>query len=151
MIPAIVRFFRPKRPKPREHIFTHQGEIFDLKEIFHSINERYFENQLDLPIGWFGNRKSKARTVIRLGSYNLHSRVIKIHRLLDQAHIPKYFVSYIVYHEMLHHVLPPVKERRGRRNIHHLEFKKREKLFRDYLLAQEFSKNLRKTLFISPL
>lgn len=122
------------------------GECRDLKEIFHELNVRYFDGQLNLPIGWFGKRHASPRSSVRLGSYHTRDQVIKIHRLLDQAHIPEFFVSYIVYHEMLHHVLPPIRGKR-RRQIHHRAFLEREKEFAEYALAKEFSRNLKMHLF----
>jgi hypothetical protein len=58
--------------------------------------------------------------------------------MLDHPEVPEYCVAFILYHEMLHHVLPPLKGKRGRRQIHHRAFTTKEKEFRDYALAQEF-------------
>ncbi len=99
---------------------------------------RYFENQVDLPISWFGSKQRKPRRKITLGSYHLKKQCIRIHRLLDQPHIPDHFISFVVYHEMLHHLLPPIEGRR--RKIHHKEFKEREQLFEDYPLAKAYLK-----------
>ena len=145
MLQKILSFFRKKRPKIERVAL--EGSQHDLKEIFARLNTRYFENQLDLPISWFGNGNLMPRSSIRLGSYNLRSKTIKVHRLLDQAHIPPFFVSFIVYHEMLHHLLPPIKANK-RRSIHHPEFTRREKEFEEYALAVEFIKNIRTKLFI---
>jgi len=114
-----------------------QGEHHNLKEIYDSVNAFYFENKLDIPIVWFGKRNTVPRSQIRFGSYNLKTSVVRINRVLDQPHVPGYFIAYIVYHEMLHHILPPIKIGR-RRSIHHQEFKKREKEFEHYALAKEF-------------
>lgn len=127
-------------------LLKHQGEHYHLKEIYDQLNEKYFDNKLDLPITWFGNKFIIPRRVVRLGSYHQHTQMIKIHRLLDQAHVPHHMVAFIVYHEMLHHVLPPIVGR-GKRKIHHKAFNEREKQFEEYALAKEFSANLRKTLF----
>ena len=51
--------------------------------------------------------------------------------MLDKPWVPRYFVSYIVYHEMLHHVVPS-SQGRGRRMLHPPPFIARERLFRDY-------------------
>lgn len=115
-----------------------KGEFHDLREIYDRVNGTYFEGRLDLPIKWVGNRVSKARRVIKLGSYHLKTGQIRINRVLDKSDVPDYFVSYVVYHEMLHHLYPPYKGNRGRRKIHHEEFKQREKQFRDYVLVKDY-------------
>lgn len=144
MLQKILKFFNLN--KQRRISLAQQGVHWDLKEIFKRLNAHYFHNELDLPIGWFGNRHVVPRSSVRLGSYHARRKVIKIHRLLDQAHVPEFFISYIVYHEMLHHVLPPLQAQK-RRRIHHPEFLRREKEFEEYTLAKEFFKNLKITLF----
>ena len=134
-------------PKQRKQRLKHQGDHYDLKKVYEQVNAQYFENKLNLPITWFGNKGRWPKTRIILGSYNQKSGLIKINRLLDQAHVPDHFVSFIVYHEMLHHVLPPLKRRSRGRRIHHRAFVQREKQFRDYALAKEFKKNLKKEIF----
>ena len=47
-----------------------------------------------------------------MGSYSADSKVIRIHPALDQPLVPRFFVEWIVFHEMLHHVY---RARRGRR------------------------------------
>lgn len=142
------KFFRTPR-RERRILLKHQGEHANLKEIYDKINSAYFENRLNLHITWFGNKESRHRRRIILGSYNQEKKLIKIHRRLDQAHIPPHFLSFIVYHEMLHHLHPPLKARRGRRRIHHLEFAQQEKQFKEYALAKETEKLLKKEWFSS--
>jgi hypothetical protein len=45
--------------------------------------------------------------------------------------VPRYFVSYIVYHELLHHLIPAVRVA-GRAVLHPAEFSRREQEFRHY-------------------
>jgi hypothetical protein len=44
--------------------------------------------------------------------------------------IPRYYVAFVVYHEMLHAVLG-ISIQGNRRSVHSREFRKREKLFKD--------------------
>ncbi len=136
-------------PKPKKQAIKTLGEHYNLEEIFQSVNARYFDSKLNLSITWFGSKKSLPKTRLTLGTYNHRTGLIKIHRLLDQAHIPSHVLSYVVYHEMLHHVLPPIKQGRQKRQIHHPAFKAREKQFQEYTLIKEFQKTLRKTSFRS--
>jgi hypothetical protein len=52
-----------------------------------------------------------------------------------------------MYHEMLHHVEPPIEKLGERRRIHHRGFSAREKEFQEYALAQEFRKTIRDEWF----
>jgi hypothetical protein len=116
-----------------------EGEHYDLTEIYNKLNIRYFDNGLNLRIAWTGNKYSKPRRRVMFGSYHQKKELIRIHRRLDRADVPDYFVSFIVYHEMLHHVLPPILGKNRRRRVHHPAFLKREKEFEDYVLAKGFN------------
>ncbi len=138
-------FFKPRQ---KQTILLYpKGEHHHLTHIFQEINMEYFGGKLDLHITWFNRRASDAPTRIVLGSYHGKRRLIRINSYLDQAHIPGYFVSYIVYHEILHHLYPPLKGKRGKRRIHHPIFKENEKKFKYYEAAQEFRLIIRKSLF----
>jgi hypothetical protein len=126
-----------------------RGEHYDLKAIYDVLNHSYFENKLNLDITWFGSAQRKAKRHRKLGLFCFQTNRIKIHRLLDQPHFPSYFISYVIYHEMLHSVCPPVKAKRGRYRIHHLDFKMREKEFADYAVAKRWEEENKK-LFFSP-
>lgn len=158
MTNALLRFFkiaprikkvhlqRPTRP-PKN--FPHQGEHYHLKELYDQINHKYFESKLDLKIMWVGNKHSKPRRRVMFGSYNPDLQLIKIHRRLDQPHIPPYFISFVIYHEMLHHVAPPLKNRRKeKRRIHHSAFSQKEREFEHFLLVKAFRKK-NKTVWFS--
>ena len=109
----IFSFFRRKKfskRKPAELLA--QGEHYDLKSVYDRLNNLYFKDQLDLTITWFGQPERKVKSHRKLGLYVFQSRLIKVHRLIDHPSFPPYFISYIVYHEMLHSVLPPLKGKR---------------------------------------
>ena len=75
--------------------------------------------------------KGEPQRTIKLGSYSAVDRLIRIHPALDQKWVPRYFVAYIVYHEMLHHVIPS-SQGNGRRMLHPPIFQARERVFRDF-------------------
>jgi hypothetical protein len=124
-----------------------KGEHYDLRAIYDVLNQDYFKNQLNLEIAWFGSARRKAKRHRKLGLFCFLTNRIKIHRLLDQPHFPPYFISYVVYHEMLHSVCPPVKTKKGRYRIHHPDFKMREKKFADYALAKRWEEDNKKLFF----
>ncbi|MFO0588069.1 MAG: hypothetical protein U0441_11040 [Polyangiaceae bacterium] len=120
-----------------------QGEHHDLLSLFHKLNDRYFAGQVDALITWgrrvrrkapeakHGAKKAKPRRAIKLGTYSATERLIRIHPVLDRAWVPRYFVSFVIYHEMLHHVMPATVVG-GRRMLHPPLFQARERFFRDF-------------------
>jgi len=111
-----------------------RGKTHDLREILDRVNTAYFGGSLgELLITW--GRRTRAngtpRTTIKLGSYSAQERLVRIHPVLDLSWVPRYFVSYIVYHELVHHVVPPVRVG-GHVLLHPPEFLRRERLFRHY-------------------
>jgi len=119
------------------------GTTYNLLEIFDSLNQSYFKGELCLPITWFGNPLREAKRKRTLGSFHYRTQLIRIHRLLDHPHFPPYFISYIVYHEMLHSLFPPLKRGARGRRIHHSAFREKEREYQDYMLAKEWEKRHR--------
>ena len=110
-----------------------QGQNHDLLSIFETLNDKYFGGTVDALVTWGkgGSRRSTERSTVKLGSYSAVERLIRLHPVLDRPWVPRYFVSYIVYHEMLHHVIPAIVTG-GRRVLHPPAFLEREALFRDF-------------------
>ncbi|WP_394844068.1 hypothetical protein LZC95_44320 [Pendulispora brunnea] len=136
--------------RPRHQKLVTAGEHHDLLALFNDLNARYFNNSVNALITWgkAGRRpaKSRSRHTIKLGSYSSTERLIRIHPALDKAWVPRYFVAYIVYHEMLHHVIPAKTTERqrkggeGRRQLHPPEFRERETHFRHFERALRWEK-----------
>ncbi len=127
--------------------FVTRGRYFDLQTIFDRLNNAYFKNQLDLKITWYGNWGRKKRSRVIFGQYFDHLKLVKIHRLLDDPFFPEYFVIFVVYHEMLHHVVPGHFDEKGIYRVHGPEFKKLEKDFVDYERAILWEKKHRDHFF----
>jgi len=140
---------RIRRPPLRPVALSTRGRHHDLREICQTINERYFAGEVQVNVTWARNqtgRPNSSRRSIKLGSYTSRDRLIRVHPALDAAFVPRYFVEYIIYHEMLHHVLPP-KVQNGRRELHGPAFVARERQFQDYAAALQWEReNLRKLL-----
>jgi hypothetical protein len=123
------------------------GRYFDLQEIYDDLNRRLFLGAIDAKITW-GQRSSKRirRNSIKMGSYSVEDRLVRIHPSLDRDFVPRYFVEWIVFHEMLHqvHDIPTVN---GRRLFHSPEFLAQERSFEHYQRAREWERrNLNKLL-----
>jgi hypothetical protein len=130
-IEASSHRIRAARPF-RRPLHTH-GQSHDLLSIFGGLNDKYFGGTVDALITWgrVGARRGESRRTLKLGSYSATERLIRVHPTLDRGWVPRYFVSYIVYHEMLHHVIP-AEDAGSRRILHPPKFHEREGLFRDY-------------------
>jgi hypothetical protein len=131
------RLARRKRNSP----LVSKGKHHDLLALFNEINARYFDGAVNALITWGKRPTTKAprRKTIKLGSYSGFDRLIRLHPALDRKWVPRYFVAYIVYHEMLHHVIPGSRGL-GRVNLHPPEFKEREKHFRHFERSLEWER-----------
>ena len=119
-----------------------RGRVHDLYAYLQSVNHRYFGGVISNVLVTWGRRtqpRGTKRTTIKLGSYSTVERLIRVHPCLDAEWVPRYFVSYIVYHELLHHVIPPRKVG-GRHILHPKEFLRREREYRQYERAIAWEK-----------
>lgn len=107
-----------------------RGVSHDLAEVLAGVNAQYFGGTVgDVLVTW-GRRtrpRDKARATIKLGSYSATERLIRVHPALDRHWVPRYFLSYIVFHELLHHVIPAVPG-----SLHPPALLQREREFRFY-------------------
>jgi hypothetical protein len=141
-----LKLFKKKKRKPRQ-LLNNGGEHHHLPAIVAELNAQYFAGQVCADISWFGNQHRSFKRRIVFGSYNQQKKLIKIHRFLSTKEIPYYFVSFIVYHEMLHQLFPPIKRSSRRRYIHHQQFVREEKKFHAYVEAKQFQQKLRESFF----
>jgi hypothetical protein len=129
--------------RSRRHLkLVTQGNQHDLLRILEDLNRRYFGGGAKPLITWGAPTKKpdgSKRKTIRLGSYGAVDRLIRVHPVLDRAWVPKYFVEFVVYHEMLHHIFP-MTSRGGRRALHPPMFMERERAFRHYERATQWEK-----------
>jgi len=127
------------RRQPTQIIFT-AGEHHDLREIYEEINRTYFDDKIEAVITW-GQRtgRPRRRNSIKMGSYSVEDRLIRIHRSLDRAFVPRFFVAWIVFHEMLHQV-HDIRVKNGRREFHSKEFLADEATFEHYAEAKRWER-----------
>jgi hypothetical protein len=130
-----VRHSRPARVLPR-------GRHHNLKELFDEVNRSAFQGEMTASVTWgqWGavNRRQRG---LRLGSFSSEQNLIRIHPVLDRADVPRFFVRYIMFHEMLHEALG-IRRSKGNRNlIHTKEFKETEQKYFDYERAIQWEKD----------
>jgi hypothetical protein len=132
--PSVLESVRNRRlQEGRKRIASHEGKCHSLQDISQEVNRRYFNNQVGISrIGW-GVRMAWAR----LGHYDPVHHTITLSPALDSPKVPKFVVSYIVYHEMLHTIFEDTSDRRTKRH-HPREFRRVEKAYPDYDKAKKF-------------
>jgi hypothetical protein len=128
---------QPRRA--RRVVLRTQGRVHDLGAVYDRLNRVYFDGKLDLRITWGSARRRPAQRSIKAGTYLVEDRLIRVHPVLDQELVPRYFLDWIVFHEMLHgkHTIHRVG---GRRCFHPPEFAREEKQFPDYWRARLWEK-----------
>lgn len=142
-VPAAAPSVRPVRR------LSTQGKVYDLREIADAVNTQFFNGRIHCQIGW-GMRRARSRRrgrtrSIRYGSWSLSTRTIRIHPLLDDIRVSRDFVAYIVFHEMLH-VVVPSERRSGRRIDHGSVFRNLEQLYPNIKEMKKIATRLLSTL-----
>jgi hypothetical protein len=129
----------PKLPMQRHLNLRHEGRYFDLRQNFDRLNERYFGGKLrGYKVVWGRKRKRRPKEYFIFGTIQEEDRVIRINPLLDQPFVPPWFLRYILYHEMLHAVVPDETDANGRRKVHTDKFYERERKFPRYRSARRW-------------
>src|SRR5207245_10029138 len=109
----------PTFPMQRELNLQHEGTHFDLCPIFDRLNQRYFRGRLrGYKVIWGRRRRHRPREYFVFGTIQEEDRVIRINPSLDQPFVPLWFLQYVLYHEMLHSVVPDERVKGGRRRVH---------------------------------
>ena len=123
-----------------------QGKVYNLQQIYDEVNYEYFSGKVKLALTWFNKSQKKTSRII-YGQYYEALKLIKINKLLDDHEFPKYFLAFVIYHEMLHHEVPSYIDERGVQCIHSKQFKEREHKFKDYKKAKEWELEFRHRYF----
>ena len=115
------------------------GRHHDLQSLFDALNAERFEGKLEARITWGPVTARKPRRSIKMGSFAVEDRMIRIHPVLDQPDVPDYFIRWIVFHEMLHGRHDIV--RKGPRRIFHTAaFLAEERAYPDFERASAWEK-----------
>jgi len=126
--------------RPRKLELRTAGRCHDLQAIYDRLNAEYFGGGIEARITWGPSLKSRRRRgSIKMGSFSVEDRLVRIHPALDQPHVPDYFVEWIVFHEMLHGKHEVIRIG-GRRCFHTKEFLAEERTFAEYERAYAWEK-----------
>jgi predicted metal-dependent hydrolase len=121
---------------PRAPRLDPRGRFHDLAEIAADVLAGELAGELgpavaSLSIGWGRAKGSRPRRSLRLGSFDAIGRAIRIHPVLDSAAVERWFVRYVVHHELLHAALDSPRDAKGRRVHHGPVFRRRERAYAD--------------------
>jgi len=132
--PQIVDAVNERRlHKGRKNFSGHVGKHHSLAELYREVNRSYFNDQIEIrKIGW-GQRRSWAR----LGHYDPVHHTIMLSPILDSPEVPKFALSFIVYHEMLHAIFEGAPCHDIHKH-HPPEFRRTEKAHPDFARAKKF-------------
>jgi hypothetical protein len=133
----VLAGLQPAPPCPR--LLQPQGRYFDLEAIYDDLNQHYFINRVQAHITWSRRPPQRKRRSIRFGSYQERDRLIRIHCLLDQSFVPRYVVENVVFHEMLHQLIPR-QYLNGRWSVHPPEFRSQERRFLYHQQAEQWQR-----------
>lgn len=110
-----------------------KGEVYDIDEIFDSLNFWYFGSRLSKPTLTWSPRKS----FHILGHHDSTHDTISISKSLDSTSVPRFVVEYVMFHEMLH-IAHPTVHHNGRRYNHTAAFRRDERRFPQYHEAERW-------------
>lgn len=136
---ALAAFLRDHRAAvpPPTPAGSAAGRHVDLAAVCRSVNARFFGGQAPV----VGVMWTPRRSFRRLADCHPEAGIIRVSRLLDSPRVPPYYIEYLIYHELLHLVVPPVM-RGGRRCFHHLAFQRLERRFPQYREAREYQEQM---------
>ena len=131
---------RDEDPDPQTMPIRTRGKVFDLQQLFDQINARYFDGAVTARVSWGRQVKpGRYRHSINVGYYVVELNLIRIHPGLDRSWIPRFYLEWVLFHEMLHAV-HPILTTNGRRRFHTTEFARDELRFEQHALAVEWER-----------
>ncbi|MGB8933370.1 MAG: hypothetical protein WCC48_19160 [Anaeromyxobacteraceae bacterium] len=144
-----VKRHRHRISGARSTLVQPRGRAHDLQAIFDRINAAHFGGAIEARIGWGPVRVGDRRRTVKTGVYLEEGRLIRIHPSLDRPEVPEFYVAFIVFHEMLHQAVP-AREVNGRRVVHGVEFRRRERSWHDFERALAWERANIRLLLSSP-
>lgn len=122
-----------RRDRGRKHI----DPIGDHRSLLEAFLRVTMDLDLQLPeapkLGW-----SKTRSRRRFGHQDADHGAIIISKVLDDPKVPEFVLDYVVYHELLHIVIPPRMGSGSKRIVHPKEFKQAEARFPQHAEAERW-------------
>lgn len=120
---------------------TAQGNVYNLDDVFVSVNQAYFNLRVGKPrLCW-----SKVYSNRKFGHYEPSRDRVVMNLSLDSDKLPNYVIEFVMYHELLHKVHGG-RTQNGYRRVHTSEFRRDEQQFKYYSQAQQHLERLAQML-----
>ncbi len=107
------------------------GTRYDLREVFDSVNDRFFDGALQSALRWGKRATTTSYQTSKMDLEGNTFNLITIAGVYDHPDVPRFAIESIMFHEMLHIAEPP-QRKKERNSIHTPAFKKRERAFPFY-------------------
>jgi hypothetical protein len=117
------------------------GRVYDLRDLFESVNRCCFEGRLAAPRLLWSERVPR----VEFGHYEPATDTVRLSRRLDSSAVPRFVLEHVMHHELLHRVLGS-EGKGGRRLYHSARFRREERRFPRYREAELFLHQLARTL-----
>jgi hypothetical protein len=122
---------------PRSRRLPPRGEHYDLEDVLEKVRRQHVRELKSQPeVAW---TRRAHRTLMGKWIPNPppHANLILVNRLLDCETVPAYYLEFIVFHELLHELMP-ISRSCGRWVHHPPEFRRRERRFPHFDRAQRW-------------
>lgn len=135
---AFRRSVSPAAVSPSQKFFLSlnpYGVHHNLMDRLAVVNARDFDNKIQAFITWSRRMPGRPRPHHRIheGACVVEDRLVRIHPALDRCWVPTGYVEFVIRHELLHIMFPPIEdEKSGRTLFHHAQFMSAEEDFPDY-------------------
>ena len=108
------------------------GRVYNLDNIFDSVNREYFDGEMPRPrLRW-----SARKTFRKFGHYRFATDEVMLSTTLDSPKVSRFLVEFIMYHELLHK--KHGQKLQGSRFIYHSpDFRRDEQKFKRYEEAEK--------------
>jgi len=120
------------------------GHVHDLAAVMKEVNAEFFNGRVKCRVGWgkaAARRRPRRTRSIRYGSWDETLRTVRVNPRLDDPRVPREFIRYIVFHEMLHAVVPR-EAQNGKIRHHTRQFRTLENAYPNLGAMQQLSRDL---------
>ncbi|MBW3581823.1 MAG: hypothetical protein KY455_01875 [Euryarchaeota archaeon] len=125
---------RLRRARARKQGKGPRGDVYDLGELTDRIVDRYLGGHIK-PVTVTWSSRAGYRT---LGHHDGDLDTIVVSKALDHDSVPESVVAYVLYHELLHHVMGIMEGPADSRRVHPPAFRRRERRFPHWELCDAY-------------
>lgn len=130
---------RGSRINPQIYKRSTKGTLYDLQEVFEAVNRQYFDGSVQAYARWGKYASAVSYMSVRKDSRGNSYNLITVAGAYNHPKVPRFAIEGVVYHEMLHIIIPEFRNN-GRRIIHGPELRKKEREYPNFKEWKEWEK-----------